>query len=93
MNNIISRRQVTTDEGRNLKDNYQLHFFMETSAKTGLNAQEMFIKCAEVLYKDYLQYNRNKPQQKEEEENGGTKTLTTTGNTSGGKNPKKPCCK
>ena len=35
---------------------------METSAKTGLNAQEMFVRCAEVLYKDYLQYNRNKPQ-------------------------------
>ena len=35
---------------------------METSAKTGINEKEMFIKCAEVLYKDYLQYNRNKPQ-------------------------------
>ena len=46
---------------------------METSAKTGLNAQEMFVRCAEVLYKDYLQYNRNKPQPKEEENIGGTK--------------------
>lgn len=90
MNYITISRQVTTDEGRTLKDNYQLHFFMETSAKTGLNAQEMFVKCAEVLYKDYLQYNRNKPQQKEEEEVGKNKTLT--GDASG-KKPKKPCCK
>ena len=64
---------------------------MQTSAKTGLNAQEMFVRCAEVLYKDYLQYNRNKPQPKEEENIGGTKTLSIN-NTSGTKE-KKPCCK
>ena len=64
---------------------------METSAKTGLNAQEMFVRCAEVLYKDYLQYNRNKIQPKEEEVVGGTKTLST--NDSPGKKQKKPCCK
>lgn len=33
--------------------------FMETSAKTGFNAQEMFIEAAKVLYTDYLKYNKN----------------------------------
>ncbi len=32
---------------------------METSAKTGFNAQEMFIEAAKVLYTDYLKYNKN----------------------------------
>lgn len=32
---------------------------METSAKTGFNAQEMFIEAAKVLYTDYIKYNKN----------------------------------
>lgn len=32
--------------------------FLETSAKTGFNAQEMFIEAAKVLYIDYLKYNK-----------------------------------
>ena len=32
---------------------------METSAKTGFNAQQLFIEAAKVLYIDFLKYNRN----------------------------------
>ena len=33
--------------------------FLESSAKTGFNAQEMFIEAAKVLYVDYLKFNQN----------------------------------
>ena len=31
---------------------------METSAKTGFNAREIFIEAARVLYKEYNQYKK-----------------------------------
>ena len=75
-----------------LKDNYQLHLFMETSAKTGINEKEMFIKCAEVLYKDYLQYNRNKP--KGEDNSNQLSNQPQPSDTPGkGRVQKKKCCK
>ena len=35
------------------KNDYDLDFFMETSAKTGVNTQELFVKAAKVLFEDY----------------------------------------
>jgi hypothetical protein len=35
---------------------------METSAKTGINTQELFVEAAKILYNDYIQYKNNKPQ-------------------------------
>ena len=29
---------------------------METSAKTGINTQELFVEAAKLLYKDYTKY-------------------------------------
>ena len=36
---------------------------MESSAKTGFNAQNIFIKAAEVLYQNYLEYNEKNEDQ------------------------------
>ena len=44
-----------------------MDFFIETSAKTGMNAQEIFIQAAKVLYQDYSLY-RNEKKNKEEKE-------------------------
>ena len=67
---------------------------METSAKTGLNAQEMFIQCAEVLYKDYLQYNRNKPQGENVNSTNPIGNQLQPFDTPGkGKEPRIGCCK
>ena len=65
---------------------------METSAKTGINEKEMFIKCAEVLYKDYLQYNRNKPQG-EDNSNQLSNQLQPSDTPGKGRVQKKKCCK
>ena len=36
------------------KNNNNINFFLETSAKTGFNAKEIFVKCAITLYKDFI---------------------------------------
>ena len=34
---------------------------METSAKTGLNTELLFVKAAKLLYTDYIKYNVGNP--------------------------------
>jgi hypothetical protein len=41
------------------KEDYNLDFFMETSAKTGFNARNIFIEASKVLYKDYIKYKQS----------------------------------
>ena len=43
-----------------VKEDYEIDFFMETSAKTGLNIQELFVKAAKVLFEDYSDYKKEK---------------------------------
>ena len=40
-----------------MKKNYRLDFFMETSAKSGLNVNELFCKIGITLYKETLKNN------------------------------------
>ena len=49
-------RQVQLNEAKQFKDENGIHFFRETSAKTGINAQEVFIECAKLLYNEHLKY-------------------------------------
>ena len=55
-NDLEESRIISKLEGENLCKKYGFEFFMETSAKTGINAKEIFIKCAMILYKDFLNY-------------------------------------
>ena len=36
------------------KDDFEFDLFMETSAKTGYNTEELFVEAAKLLYKDYV---------------------------------------
>ena len=49
-------RKITQEEGKKLAEDYEVNLFMETSAKTGFNAQELFVKAAELLNKEFEQY-------------------------------------
>ena len=51
-------RQVTTEEAKKFQTDFELNLYMETSAKTGFNAKEIFIEAARVLYKEYNQYKK-----------------------------------
>ena len=50
-----------------MKTDYDLDLFMETSAKTGFNAEELFIEASKLLIKDYNQLKKNKKKDTEKE--------------------------
>ena len=62
---LEKERQVAKEQGEQFCKENKINGFMEASAKTGVNAQNIFIKAAETLYLDYLRY------QKKFEESGG----------------------
>ena len=49
-------RLIRKTHGEQLMKDNDLEVFMETSAKTGLNTEELFVRAAKVLYQDYLLY-------------------------------------
>lgn len=55
-NDLDNERKVTKEEGETYAKNYGINLFMEASAKTGLNAQNIFIQAAKVLYDDFMKY-------------------------------------
>ena len=52
-------RLVPKEKALQIKKDFDLDLFMETSAKTGFNAQEIFIQAAKVLYDNYNLYKQN----------------------------------
>jgi DNA-directed RNA polymerase alpha subunit len=57
---------------------------METSAKTGMNAQELFVQAAKILYEDYSKYKNVKAKKEGEQLKPETEEE---------KQAKKGCCK
>ena len=49
-------RVVSKEEGEKYAKELGINSFMETSAKTGFNAQNVFIEAAKLLYDDYQKY-------------------------------------
>ena len=48
------------ETAENFQKEYELDYFLETSAKTGMNAQEIFIEAAKLLYNDYTKIKGDK---------------------------------
>ena len=57
---LEEKRVVNKNLAEKYKEDFDLDFFIETSAKTGMNAQEIFIQAAKVLFKDYNFYQNEK---------------------------------
>ena len=53
---LEKERVISKEEGEKFKENNKLNLFMEASAKSGLNAQNIFVQAAYALYQDYLNY-------------------------------------
>ena len=62
---LEDKREVSKDEAIRFKNDYDLDLFMETSAKNGMNAKELFAEAAKVLFKDYSKYKIIKSQKGE----------------------------
>ena len=76
-------RKVNKESAEKLKNDYEFDYFNETSAKTGFNAKEIFVKAAQILYKDYVIYNNFKKSQNDD---------SVVVNNDNQKKNKKNCC-
>ena len=80
---LEEQRKIQKEKAEKFKDDYELDLFMETSAKTGMNTQELFAEAARLLFQDYYTYKVMKP--KKEGENLKVENLSS-------KHKKKRCC-
>ena len=46
---LVDTRIVTTEEAKKFQTDFELNLYMETSAKTGVNAKEIFIEASKSL--------------------------------------------
>ena len=76
-------RTVTTEEAENLVNDLEFDYFIETSAKTGINAEALFVQAAKLLYTEYKELQKTEPEQKPD-----TKKLDNINNII----KKKKCC-
>ena len=56
---LESEREVDKETVENYAKKNKMSLFMEASAKTGFNAQNIFIDAAKVIYRDFKKYQRN----------------------------------
>ena len=52
-------REVSKEQGEKFCSDHNLCYFMETSAKTGFNAQNLFKKAGSILYEEHLKNKDN----------------------------------
>ena len=53
---LEKERKIQKEKAENFKKNFDLDLFMETSAKTGMNSEELFAEAAMLLFNDYNKY-------------------------------------
>ena len=53
---LEDERVISKEMAEEFAKNNNIHLFMETSAKTGFNAQNVFIEAAKLLYDQHLTY-------------------------------------
>ena len=56
---LEDQRIINKETAEELVKDHNIDLFMETSAKTGTNAQEVFVKAAKILLEDYKKYSEN----------------------------------
>ena len=57
---LENQRVITKEMAEKFKEEFDLDYFIETSAKTGFNTQELFVKAAKVLFEDFNEYKKGK---------------------------------
>ena len=72
---LEEERIISKEMAEKFKNDYDLDFFMETSAKTGFNTQELFVKAAKVLFEDYNEYKKKKKNKLEDDEENQDHTV------------------
>jgi small GTP-binding protein len=86
---LKDERQVTYQEAKRFKDENQLLYFEETSAKTGINAKEVFTEAARILFNEHKKY---KMRANTREFDNKKQEITPTKLTKVEQNRNKGCC-
>ena len=53
---LEDERQVSYEEAKKYSEDLEFSNFFETSAKSGFNAQKVFLEAANLLYDEYIEY-------------------------------------
>ena len=100
---LENEREVSREQGETYCKDNNCDFFMETSAKIGLNTQNVFISAAKLLLENYNQYEERKKKYNDAETHKmgnepalpqkSQKTNTTLNSENSSSNPgRKKCC-
>ena len=52
-NDLEDQRKVSIEEAKKLCEDLELDYFIESSAKTGFNAEKIFIHASKLLFQEY----------------------------------------
>ena len=86
---LEKEREVTTEQGENYCKQNKIDLFMESSAKTGLNTQNIFLKAAELLFDNYNKYENKKNENENEDDDNKDENKVLNDES---RNPSKGCC-
>ena len=86
---LEKEREVTTEQGEGYCKQNKIDLFMESSAKTGLNTQNIFLKAAELLFDNYNKYQNKKNENKNEDDDNKDENKVLNDES---RNPSKGCC-
>ena len=91
---LKEKRQITKEEGQEFSDNNKINLFMESSAKSGFNAQNLFIEASKLLYEQHLKYKDrvSRPDSFENPNPRDTKRSLPLDDMDDNKNKRKKCC-
>ncbi len=53
---LEEKREVDSDKAKQFIEENNIEYFKETSAKSGLNVKEVFLRAAQSLYEEHLKY-------------------------------------
>ena len=56
---LDNNRKITKEMAQEFAENNKIKLFLETSAKTGFNARNIFIEAAKLLYEEHIKYKDN----------------------------------
>jgi len=81
---LEDKRVIDKAVAEDLVKEHKIDLFLETSAKTGYNAQKLFVKAAQILVENFKDFAGIDPKDSFTSKDKGSITLTANGNANEG---------